>query len=189
MRIGQALNDALRRTVVRRFFRQDSRGAASTEFVLIVPFALVLFTGAIEYGNAIAIDRKVTLTAHTVTDLVTQYSAPATADITNALNASASIIAPYSATLINVRVSEVTTDASGHATIFWSQATPNWTKRNTGDPVTLPTNIDTPNVSYIWGEATYLYKPTIGYQVTGQFTLSDSTFMAPRLVTQIPKPN
>jgi Flp pilus assembly protein TadG len=189
MTIGQAFTAFARRTSLRRFFHADTRGAASTEFVLIVPFALVLFTGAITYGDAIAIDRKVTLTAHTITDVVTQYSAPANTDITNALNASASIIAPYSATLIGVRVSEVTTDASGHATVLWSRATSNWTQRLTGSAVTLPTSIDTPNVSYIWGEATYTYTPTIGYQLTGSLTLTDSTFMAPRLVTQIPTPN
>jgi hypothetical protein len=88
-----------------------------------------------------------------------------------------------------VRVSEVTTDASGKATILWSQATSNWSGRVIGSIVTLPTTIDTPNVSYIWGEASYVYTPTIGYQVTGSFTLTDSTFMAPRLVTQIPKPS
>jgi Flp pilus assembly protein TadG len=188
MTIEQALPEAGRRTSVRRFFRGDSRGAASTEFTLIAPFALVLFTGAIVYGDAIAIDRKVTLTAHTITDVVTQYSAPAKTDITNALNASSSIIAPYSPTLIAVRVSEVTTDASGKATVLWSQATSNWTSRTIGSVITLPTTIDTPNVSYVWGEATYTYTPTIGYQVTGALTLTDQTFMSPRLVTQIPPP-
>src|SRR5208283_3901340 len=62
---------------VLRNWRGDPAGSAAAEFALILPIALFLFTGTITYGNAIYIDRKVTLTARTVTDLVTQYSSVA----------------------------------------------------------------------------------------------------------------
>ena len=39
----------------------------------------------------------------------------------------------------------------------------------------------------IWGEATYDYKPTIGYVITGTLTLNDVIFMKPRLTNQITK--
>jgi Flp pilus assembly protein TadG len=168
-----------------RNLRIDSRGAAGVEFALILPVALILFTGAITYGDAIALDRKVTLTTHTITDLVTQYSSISSTDMTTLLNASASVVAPYSAATMLVTVSEVSTDAAGKATIVWSRATVNGTPRTVGSVVTLPSTIDTANVTYIWGEVRYTYTPAIGYQVTGPLILSDQTYMSPRISSTI----
>ena len=163
-----------------------SRAAtAGVEFALVVPVALILFTGAITYGDAIAIDRKVTLTVHTVTDLVTQYSSISNADLRTLLNASSSIIAPYPATPMLVTVSEVTTNGAGVAKVVWSVSTTGGTPLSVGQVVSLPASIDTANVTYIWGQVWYTYTPAFGYQVTGPMVLTDQTYMAPRLSTQI----
>jgi Flp pilus assembly protein TadG len=167
-------------------FRRNHSGGAASEFSVILPFALILFTGAITYSTAIYIDRKVTLTARTVTDLVTQYQTIPQPVLQSLLGASSSIMAPYPATNVVVTVSELTTDASGVAKVVWSQATPNGTKRPVGQVVTLPASIDNANVTYIFGEVQYVYTPSIGYQVTGPITLSDQTYMSPRLSSNIP---
>jgi Flp pilus assembly protein TadG len=164
--------------------RGDQRGGAASEFSLILPVVLVLFTGAITYSTAIYIDRKVTLTARTVTDLVTQYTSISTADLQTLLGAASAIIAPYPSANAVVTVSEVTTNAAGVAKVVWSQSL-NGTKRPVGQVVTLPATIDTANVTYIYGEVQYTYSPGIGYQVTGPITLHDQTYMSPRLSTTI----
>lgn len=183
-------------TIVRRLRAQSLRsilldwrgavsGAAAGEFAMIFPIALFFFTGTITYGNAIYIDRKVTLTARTVTDLVTQYSSVANTDVQTVLGASSAIVAPYSTANIVVTVSEVQTDASGNATVTWSQSL-NGTKRPVGQSLTLPSTIDGANVTYIFGEVAYTYTPAIGYLVTGPITLHDQTYMAPRISPNIP---
>lgn len=166
------------------WMRGDSRGTAAEEFVIIMPIALILFTGAVTYGDAIAIDRKVTLTAHTVADLTTQYSTLTAAQMTALLNAATAIIVPYAAANIVVTVSEVQTNASSVATVTWSQSL-HGTARTVGSSVTLPASLSAANVTYIWGEATYTYTPAVGYQVTGPITLYQQTYMAPRLSTAI----
>jgi len=168
-----------------RKWRGERRGTALVEFALILPIALFLFTGTIVYGNAIYIDRKVTLATRTVADLVTQYSSLSTATAQTVLGASASIVAPYSVSNMVVTVSEVQTDAAGNATIVWSQSL-NGTQRPVGQVVSLPASIDTANVYYIMGEVQYTYTPAIGYLVTGSLTLSDKTYMAPRISANIP---
>ena len=168
-----------------RNWRRDPAGAAAGEFAMILPIALFLFTGTITYGNAIYIDRKVTLTARTVTDLVTQYSSVASTDVQTILGASSEIIAPYSAANIVVTVSEVQTNSAGAATVTWSQSL-NGTKRPVGQTITLPSTIDGASVTYIFGEVSYTYTPAIGYLVTGPMTLHDNTYMAPRISPSIP---
>jgi Flp pilus assembly protein TadG len=166
-------------------FRRDARGLAAVEFVLILPIALALFTGAIIYGDEIAIDRKVTLTTHTVTDLVTQVPSVAQADLQTLMGASSAIMAPYSAANVIVKVSQVQVNSAGVATISWSQSLPVGNSRTPGQTVSLPSTITTPGAYYIWGEVSYNYTPTIGYMLTGSKTLSDQTYMSPRVSTAV----
>ena len=57
---------------VGRALRDDARATAAVEAALILPIALTMFALLIYGAEAFAIQRKVTLTARTVTDLVTQ---------------------------------------------------------------------------------------------------------------------
>lgn len=163
-----------------RKFASAGSGIAATEFALLVPIMLVLFVGVSEVGQAIAISRKVTLTARTVTDLVTQYTALSTTDMSALLGAGAQIIAPYSSTNLNVIVSEITTDSKNNATITWSAALTG-SGYATGTKVTLPSGLKQPNISLIWGHAQYKFTPILGYNIIGTTNLSDQIYLNPRL--------
>jgi len=173
-----------------RRLRGDQRGTSAIEFALLLPLMLTLYISGVEISQAVGADRKVTLIAHTVADLVAQTSTPlAATDVSNALSAAGAIATPYSSGNLKVVVSQVKIDAQGKATIDWSQATPANTARNPGDPVTLPTSTDgvntinAANTCLIWGETTYAYTPQLGYAITGTLNLYDQIFLSPRLKT------
>ncbi len=161
---------------------RDRRGLAATEFAMLVPLMLVVFVGVSEVGQAIAISRKVTITVRTVTDLVTQYSALSTSDMTNLVNAATQVIAPYPSSKLTVTVSEVSTDSKSNATITWSS---NASAYPSGTKVKLPSGISQPNISVIWGQAQYAYTPVLGDKIIGTTNLSDQLYMNPRLCTAI----
>jgi Flp pilus assembly protein TadG len=164
---------------------RDQRGVAAVEFALIVPIAVLLLTGGVDYSDAISIQRKITLADRTVTDLVTQYTTINTTTLALNLSAAASIVAPYSSSHLVMTVSQVVTDASGRGTVSWSQSF-NGTKRAIGSSVTLPVTIDQPNMAFILGETQYSDTPIFGSQLTGTMMLHDANVMSPRLVTSIP---
>jgi Flp pilus assembly protein TadG len=163
----------------------DQSGVAAVEFALIVPIAVLLLTGGVDYSDAISIQRKITLADRTITDLVTQYTNISTSTLALNLGASAMIVAPYSSSNLVMTVSEVTTDAAGAATVAWSQSY-NGTKRAIGSPVTLPVTVSQPNATFIMGEAQYSDTPIFGSALTGTVLLHDTNLMSPRLVTSIP---
>jgi Flp pilus assembly protein TadG len=155
---------------------------------MLLPLMITLYLGAVEISQGVGIDRKVTLTTRTVADLASQVSSINNADMTNLLNASAAVIAPYDTTKLKVTVSEITIDTNGTAKIVWSD-TLNGTKRTVGSTVTLPAALNVANTSLIWSEVSYSYKPTIGYVVTGTLNLSDQIYMRPRIsdtVSRVP---
>jgi len=130
----------------------------------------------------------VTLTTRTVADLASQVSSINNTDMTNILNASSAVIAPYDTTKLQVTVSAVAIDSNGVAKVTWSD-TLGGTQRTVGSTVTLPTAINVPNTSLIWSEVAYNYTPTIGYVITGTLKLSDQIWMRPRLSDTVTRVN
>jgi Flp pilus assembly protein TadG len=161
-------------------FGKDRRGVSAVEFALLLPVMVTLYLGSVEVSQGIATDRKVTLTAHALADLSTQFSNIADSDMTNILNAASAIMAPYAIANLTAVVSQLAIDSKGKATVSWSDATANGTARAPGSAVTIPSALATPNSYLILGEATYNYNPTFGYVLTGPLTLKDQIYMQPR---------
>ncbi|MBV9561392.1 MAG: pilus assembly protein [Bradyrhizobium sp.] len=165
-----------------RSWSTDVQAVAAVEFSIVAPFMLVLMVGGVELGNGMAIKVKVTATAHSIADLTSQQQSINNAQMSNFLDSAAKIFTPYPFTTATgmVTVSEVSTDASGAATVTWSDSRYG-TARTKGQPITLPTSLaGTPNVSFILGEASYRYQPNLGYNIVGTVTLTDSYFLYPR---------
>ena len=158
----------------------DEHGVSAIEFALLLPLMVSLYLGAVEMSQGIAADRKVTLTARSIGDLVSQVSSINNTDMTNALNAAGAVMAPFPLGNLKVTVSSVKIDANGVATVDWSD-TLNGTARTKGSTVTLPAALSVASTSLIWSEVQYTYKPVVGYVITGTLTLKDQIYMRPRL--------
>jgi Flp pilus assembly protein TadG len=152
---------------------------SAVEFALLLPLMLTLYLGSTEVSTGIAINRKVTLTAHALADLASQYTSIDNSDMSNILNASSDIIAPYPVANLQAVVSELSINAQGVASVVWSD-TLNGTARSVGQIVTIPTALAVPNSYLILGEVQYSYKPPIGYVLTNTLTLQDHIYMRPR---------
>jgi Flp pilus assembly protein TadG len=161
-------------------FCADRRGASAVEFALLLPLMLTLYLGGAEVSDAVSVDRKVTLTARSVADLVARTTNVTDAQMQDILNAASAVTAPYPASKMKVTVSSVYIDNNGVAKVDWSDAR-NATKHSKGDPASVPSALLIKNSYLIWSEVQYSYTPTIGYVLTGTLNLADQKFMRPRL--------
>jgi Flp pilus assembly protein TadG len=164
--------------------RRDQRGVSAVEFAMLLPLMVTLYLGVVEVSQGVAINRKVTLTARTIADLASQASSLSATDMTNLLNASASVVTPYDVSKLKVVISQVKIDSNGNARVDWSD-TLNGTKHGKGSAVTLPTALKVNDSYLIWSEVSYNYTPTIGYVVTGSMNLKDQIYMRPRLSDKV----
>ena len=103
----------------------------------------------------------------------------ATNDVNNILAAASAVQAPFSVANAQVTLSSVPIDANGNATVDWSVSLQG-TQRTGTVTNAIPTALRVAKTSVIWGEATYAYKPIIGWVVTGTLNLSNQMFMRPR---------
>ena len=181
-------------------FLADGRGLAATEFAVIVPLMLVMFFGTVEFSSAVAIDRKVTMIARALSDLTSQSTSLANADMQDTFTASISMIMPYDATLVNGTVAQIYIDSSKVATIKWSKSATianGATQATVTDappslaPDTTVTSMIPPTLliakTYlIYSEASYLYTPSVKFVLKSGITLSDVSYTRPRQVTCVP---
>lgn len=171
-------------------FARDKRGLAAVEFAFIAPLMLALTFGTIEISSGFGIKRKVTLTARTLSDLVSQGTKVTALDISNFFKMGSAIMTPYqvNATTMTQRVSAVNIDSGKVARIAWSYngvGTASSVTVTTGYAEnliisTIPTALLVPNTQLIWSEVTYTYMPVAGYFIRASIPLSDQFFTRPR---------
>lgn len=182
----------------------DHSGIAATEFAVIVPIMLVMFFGTVEFSSGVAVDRKVTLVARTLSDLTSQtqpsvpqatYATVTDSNLQNVFTASIAIFQPYLATPTKATISEIYVDSTGVARIQWSKAA---TIASGASQATLATSSHFPTEDVtalvppkllvkqtylIFSEVSYLYTPTVGYVMKSGVTLGDVAYTRPRQVT------
>lgn len=180
------LRSAIMKFVPQRMIQlaKDERGVSAVEFAMLLPLMLTLYLGSVEVSQGISIDRKVTLTARTVTDLTSQVASVNAAGINSILTASSAILSPYPVTNAKVTVTSIKIDANSKVTVEWSESL-NGTARAKGSTPTIPSALVVPNTWLVWGEVSYNYKPVVGYVLTGTLDLKDQIFMRPRLSDKV----
>lgn len=179
-------------------FLADNKALAATEFAVIVPVMLVMFFGTVELSSAVAVDRKVTLIARTLSDLTSQSSGTLTdTNLQNTFTASMSIITPYDNTLVNATIAQIYIDANSVAKIQWSksaviasgatQATlataPPALTANTTVTSMIPSTLLLPSTYLIFSQVSYIYTAPVKYVLKSGVTLSDVSYTRPRQVT------
>ena len=163
---------------------RDRRGIAAVEFALTAPIAFMLLYGEYALCDALTVKRKLTITAHTIADLVARQSSVTSTSLSSILNASAQVIAPYSSGNLSIVVSELTTNGSGVTTVTWSSAF-NGTPLTTGATVQPPAGMAQNNTSLIFSNATYSFTPALGQSLFGTMTFTSQFYENPRITASV----
>ncbi|MBR1122920.1 pilus assembly protein [Bradyrhizobium lablabi] len=157
---------------------RDERGSAAVEFSVVVPIMLTLFFGVVEFSSGIAVDRKVTLVARTLSDLTSQSSCVTQTDLDGFLATGKAIMAPYSTTPLVSTVSQVYVDDNLDAKVKWSKGS---APRGNDSTVSIPAGLKVKGTYLIMAEVEYLYVPVgIGYVMKANINLKEQTYTRPR---------
>jgi Flp pilus assembly protein TadG len=159
----------------------DRSGIAATEFAVIVPVMLVMFFGTVEISSAVAVDRKVTLMARTLSDLTSQSTSVSDVDLTGFFAASRGILTPYPSAPTHSTISELYVDESKVVKVMWSKG---YAPRAPGNTITIPTELQVPDTYLIFSEVSYRYVPVVGKVVApAGIDLTDVAYTRPRQST------
>ena len=161
---------------------RDRSGIAATEFAVIVPVMLVMFFGTVEFSSGVAVNRKVTLMARTLSDLTSQSTAVSDTDLTGFFAASKGVMTPYSSTPTQSTISELyVVPGSLVVKLMWSKG---YAPRATGSTVTIPIELKVSGTYLIFSEVAYKYVPAVGkVMAPAGVNLTDVAYTRPRQST------
>lgn len=104
--------------------RADRRGIAAVEFVLVVPLFVLLLLGSFEVMRAVMAHKKTQKIAYTVDNLITKAPTLDADLVRRTLEASASVLAPFSTAGVTIDVAYRHIDAAGKVSEQWTSRYP-----------------------------------------------------------------
>jgi Flp pilus assembly protein TadG len=168
-------------------YGKDIAGVASIEMAFIFPVMVLVYFGLVDATNVLSANRRVTLTASTLADLVTQAPGTiVTADIDDFFDASSAIMEPFNSSAISLEVYEYKLDGSNNAVLSWNHKNPGascGTAPTVDDQMKL---LMTEGNDIVIARVCYTYKWVIG-KIFGSapMTLSNQLVLRPRQATSI----
>lgn len=160
--------------------RGNNNGVAAVEFAMIIPLMAMLLVGTNEFSAGVAIDRKVTIMARTLSDLTSQNEKVTDAQLTNFFNASKAVMTPYASDPVEGTITELWINPTTlKARVQWSKGA---NAHSAGDIIEIPEALKIAGTYLIYSEVKYKYVPSVAWFLNkaNGITLSDVTFTRPR---------
>jgi Flp pilus assembly protein TadG len=158
----------------------NNSGVAAIEFAMIIPIMAVLLVGTNEFSAGVAIDRKVTIMARTLSDLTSQGTSVTDDELTNFFNAGKAIMTPYPSAPVEGTISELYIHPTTlKARVQWSKGVAAFAP---GDIIEIPDALKIGGTYLIYSQVRYKYVPSVAWfinKVDG-IRLSDVSFTRPR---------
>jgi Flp pilus assembly protein TadG len=141
-----------------RRLRDDLSGVGGVEFALIAPLLLSLYITSFELTIGLSVSKRVTRTASTIADLVTQSSTVTPSDLQQMINVTNGIFTPYSPKNLSLKITGVSLDASSNPTVAWSWAQTGTRPYSNGSAVNVPTDMRSPNTFLVRAEVSVTHQ-------------------------------
>ena len=179
------------RNAARRFGRNRD-GAAALEFALLLPLFLVIYLCVIEFTQAFMVQRRAHHSASMMADIVSQSATVNRAQLADYFAVGGLIMAPYSSTPLEGRVTSIQRNSRGRDVVVWSYGSTLPALRP-GTEMDVPDGIlERENDSVIFAETVYRYRSPFNIAVpgfpdflSGVTTFNRSFYLRPREVASI----
>ncbi|WP_292050563.1 MULTISPECIES: TadE/TadG family type IV pilus assembly protein [unclassified Brevundimonas] len=150
-----------------RRFRTDRNGAAAVEFALLLPLFLVIYLCVIEFTQAFMVQRRAHHSASMMADIVSQSGSVSRAQLADYFAVGGLIMAPYSSTPLEGRVTSIQRDSRNRDIVMWSYGS-TLAPHTPGTQMTVPDGLlEKPTDSVIYAETVYRYDSPFDIVVPG----------------------
>jgi Flp pilus assembly protein TadG len=166
--------------------RSDERGVAAVEFALIAPVMILLYCGLAELTIAMMAERRAAHSASVVADLVAQAPASVVskADLDDIIAIGGSIMYPFPAAALKMRITSVVADNNAVPTMNWSRDG-GLGKMPAGAVTGFPPNLLAKNDSVIQADIRYTFTSPLKYIMPNSVTFNDTYYLKPRTGTPV----
>jgi Flp pilus assembly protein TadG len=168
-----------------RRFSKDRRGVAAVEFALLAPLMILLYCGLAELTMAMMAERQAAHSASVVGDLVAQSASVTGTEVTDIFNVGSSIMKPFPAAPLRMRVTSVKADANGVPRVVWSQGYGMGALAANATPSGFPPTLLAAGDSVIEADVSYTYTSPIMQVLPNPLSYADSFYLKPRRAPEV----
>jgi len=161
----------------------DKGGASAIEFALLLPILFMLHVGAAEALQAYVAQRNVAHIAAAMADITARNRTVSTADLTDILGASATMMHPFPVSRLQQRVSSISADGSGSVATDWTSKK-DYTEK---EAPSVPNGYLRSNESVIVTDVIYDYRPSFGFFLPDSIRIVRHAYVRPRLSAKVEK--
>lgn len=164
---GPVINRSIRRRM--RAFARRREGVAAVEFALVLPIMIAMYFGLVELTSGFGHDARAARLAQALSDMVTQSTAISNADMNTIFLSASTVLQPYPAEKVAMRVTSFVIDSKGDAFVDWSDVK-NISAKTPFAPrprcfnanSVLSAWLRVPRSSVVYSEVAFTYTPVIG---------------------------
>ena len=168
--------------LVRRF-KRDTAGVAAVEFGLLVPLLLIMFVGTLEIGQAVGLDRRVSMATASTADLIAREKTASNASLDSVMEIVKHLLSPYDSQALSISVVSVKADPGNAANtrVEWSYSFQGASVPSKCSTYAMPAGLLGAGASAIIVEGKYDYQPLlVSYFLSSNMTLQDKATVSPR---------
>jgi Flp pilus assembly protein TadG len=140
-----------------RAFVADRSGVGAVEFALIAPLLLMLYITAFEITMGLSMAKRVTRSASSIADLVTQRTSVDKTVLGTMQDVAKSLFAPYAATNLHIKITGISM-TSGSPQVAWSWDETNAVPYAVGSAVDVPTEMQSTDSFLVRSEVSVSHK-------------------------------
>lgn len=161
-------------------FARDQRGLAAVEFALLAPIMILLYCGLGELTLAMMAERQAAHSASVVGDLVAQTPTMDATQMADIFNVGNSIMKPFPAAPLKVRVSSIKADIVGVPRVVWSQGHGLGAMTAGGTVPGFPASLLLPGDSIIEADVSYTFTSPIAQVIPIPLGFGQNFYFKPR---------
>lgn len=179
-------------------FRKETEGVAAVEFAFLAPLMLLMYIGTLEISNAISANRKLSRSAYTIGDLITQFTSSNSCitktQMNNIVAVADKIMYPYTHNM-EITLTGITV-ADGTNNVEWSEAYNGGTAHSKNSIYAdLPSEISDSDGFIVAAKIKMNYAPFFGFTEyssdgvlsfnTTAIPMKEELFLRPRILDEL----
>lgn len=164
-------------------FRRSADGVAAVEFGLLVPLLFIMFIGTVEIGQAVGLDRRVSMATASTADLIAREQEVDNTKLAGIMEIVKHLLSPYDADRLQVSVFAVRADTvtPANVSVQWSYSHNGASVPGRCQAYAMPAGLLSGGAWAVIVEGRYDYEPLLVSQfLNSSVVLSDKATVSPR---------
>jgi Flp pilus assembly protein TadG len=166
-------------------FGVNRSAQAGVEFAIIAPVMLFSLMMSFDLVDLMQANKRVENVSASISDVISRDSIVSDEEMTDIFASIDALLFPTLGTALSVRVTSITVDNRGQATVVWSEGRGGFAPRVVGAAITIPAGLLVPNCGLVLAETQISYRAPLGILSPTAWSLRQDEYRRPRVADPV----